>query len=204
MAARQLSSRRRADPRNPRRPAAGLLSAVAEAGRRAVRRLSARVRPGLGLRRPYRQPLRPRDAVALRARLPARPAADDRRAVGGGDHAAHRPGGESAALGRADHEPPVRSRRSRFGCRPAARRERPARRSPGAGILTSRRRSPKASPFSSSSGCAIRIPRRRRRWVGWKRAWGGKVPTPTNWCAGNISCKAPTTSRCATSSPACG
>ena len=38
----------------------------------------------------------PRDAAALRARLPARAAADDRRAVGGGDHAAHRAGREPA------------------------------------------------------------------------------------------------------------
>ena len=70
MAARQLSPRRRADPRDPRRPAAGLLPPAAEAGRRAARRLSARVRPRLGLRRPHRQPVRPRDAAPLRARLP--------------------------------------------------------------------------------------------------------------------------------------
>ena len=36
------------------------------------------------------------DAAPLRARLPARPAADDRRAVGGRDHAAHRAGREPA------------------------------------------------------------------------------------------------------------
>ena len=39
----------------------------------------------------------PDDAAPLRARLPARPAADDRRAVGGRDHAAHRAGREPAA-----------------------------------------------------------------------------------------------------------
>ena len=96
MADRQLSSRREADPRDPLRSAARLLPAAAQAGRRAVRRISARVRRGLGLRRPHRQPLRSRDAVPLRARLPGGPAADDRRALGGRDHAADRAGRESA------------------------------------------------------------------------------------------------------------
>ena len=44
----------RADPRDPLRSAARLLPTTAEAGRRAVRRISAGVRRGLGLRRPHR------------------------------------------------------------------------------------------------------------------------------------------------------
>ena len=86
----------------------------------------ARVRHGLGLRRPHRQPLRSGDADPLRARLPDGPAAHHRRAVGRGDHAAHRAGREPAALGRAHHEPPVGARGSRRRGRPAAGRERPA------------------------------------------------------------------------------
>ena len=97
MAARQLPPGRGADPRDPRGPAAGLLPAAAEARERAVRRVSACVRHRLGLRRAYRQPLRAGDAAPLRARLPARAAADHRRAVGHRDHAAHRAGREPAA-----------------------------------------------------------------------------------------------------------
>ena len=66
MAARQLSPGRRADPRNPRRPAAGLLPAASQARRRTVRRIPARFRHRLGLRRPHRQPFRPGDAAAVR------------------------------------------------------------------------------------------------------------------------------------------
>ena len=90
--------------------------------------LSARLRTGLGLRRAHRQPVRPADAVPLRARLPARAAADDRRAVGGGDHAAHRAGRESAARGRADREQPRGAPGGRRPGRPApGRRQRRGR-----------------------------------------------------------------------------
>ena len=65
MAARQLPPRRGADPRDPRRPAARLLPPAPQARRRSVRRLSAGVRAGVGLRRPHRQPLRSRDAAPL-------------------------------------------------------------------------------------------------------------------------------------------
>ena len=58
----------------------------------------ARVRRGLGVRRPHRQPVRSGGADPVRARLPDRPAAQHRRAVGRGDHAAHRAGREPAAL----------------------------------------------------------------------------------------------------------
>ena len=69
MGARQLSRRRRADPRDPRGSAAAVLSPAAQTHGRAVRRLSARVRHRLGFRRAHRQPLRARDAAAFRARL---------------------------------------------------------------------------------------------------------------------------------------
>jgi cyclic beta-1,2-glucan synthetase len=48
----------------------------------SLRRISARVRRRLGLRRPHRQPFRRRDAVPLRARLSGGAAAHDRRALG--------------------------------------------------------------------------------------------------------------------------
>ena len=181
----------------------GLLSPAAEAERRPAGRLSAGVRPGLGLRRPHRQPLRSGDADALRARLPERPAAQHRRTVGGGDHAAHRPGRKSPALGQAHHEPAVGPRGGRPRRRQVAGRQRsspPIRRR---WRPTSRRRSPTASSSSSSSGCATRIPRRRRRCAGWKSGWRGRERTPTSWCARNISSRARRTSPSATSSPAC-
>ena len=77
-----------------------LLPRAAQAGRGAPRGLSARLRHRLGVRRAHRQPVRSRVAAAVRARLPARAAADDRRAVGGGDHAARRARREPAAPGR--------------------------------------------------------------------------------------------------------
>ena len=62
MADRQLPPHRKADPRNPLGSAAGLLSAIAQTRRRTVSPATPRVRPGLGLCRPYRQPLRLRHA----------------------------------------------------------------------------------------------------------------------------------------------
>ena len=75
MAFGQFPSRGAAGSRGPHRPAPGLLSPASQAQRGAAGRLSAGVRPGLGLRGPYRQPFRSRDADALRARLPDGPAA---------------------------------------------------------------------------------------------------------------------------------
>ena len=72
MGARQLPRRRGADPRDPRGPAAGLLSPAAQARRRTVRRISARVRHRLGLRRAHRQPLRARDRCGASC-APTRP-----------------------------------------------------------------------------------------------------------------------------------
>ena len=88
------------------------------------------------------------------------PAADDRRAVGGRDHAAHRAGREPEALGRADHEQP---RRAAGGRRLADRLlgVDGTRAEPASAVLAEReaRRLPTRSPCSSCSGCATRIPR---------------------------------------------
>ena len=81
---------------------AGLLSQAAEARRRPFGGLSAGLRRCLGLRCPYRQPFRCGYAVPVRAGLSAGATADDRRAVGGRDHAADRARREPAAPGRAD------------------------------------------------------------------------------------------------------
>ncbi len=97
VAGRQLPRRRGPDSRDPRRSPARLLPPAAQALGRSPRGLSARLRARVGLRRPYRQPLRPADALPLRARLPARAAAHDRRALGRRDHAAHRARREPAA-----------------------------------------------------------------------------------------------------------
>ncbi len=141
MAGRQLPRRGGADSRDPRRSPARVLSPAAQAGGGPARGLSARLRTRLGLRRAHRQPVRSADAVPVRARLPARAAADDRRALGGRDHAAHRPGREPAALGRADR--PAAARRARrptrwpTGCSASAI-ERPSRRRRRCGASTRR------------------------------------------------------------------
>ena len=69
----------------------GLLPRAAEARGGASRGLSARLRPRLGVRRAHRQPVRPGEPAPFRPRVPARRAADDRRALGGRDQPAHRP-----------------------------------------------------------------------------------------------------------------
>ena len=138
VAGRQLPRRRRAAARDPRRPPARVLPRAAQARRGAARRLPARLRHRLGVRGPHRQPVRPRDAPALRARLPARAAADHRRAVGGGDHAARR----------ARREPPApgREHRARAGGPPGGRRA--GRRAAG----RRRRRDRVAGPRGASRG----------------------------------------------------
>ena len=60
-------------------------------------RPATRIRPGLGVRRPHRQPVRSGGVAPLRARLPRGAATDHRRAVGRRDHAAHRAGGKPTA-----------------------------------------------------------------------------------------------------------
>ena len=141
-----------------------VLPGAAQARRGAARRVPARLRNRLGLRGAHRQPLRPRDAPSLRARLPARAAADDRRAVGGGDHAARRARGEPPAPGREHRSRARDATGSRRAGRRAARRRR--RRGRGAGRAGPRalRERPAGRPpsrCSSSSGCASRTARSR-------------------------------------------
>ena len=78
VADRQLPCGRETDPRNPGRSAPWLLSAASQTRQRTIRGIPARVRRGLGVRSPYRQPLRPRDPAPLLARLSRGPAADHR------------------------------------------------------------------------------------------------------------------------------
>ncbi len=91
MAGRQLSSRRKADPRNPIGSAAGILPTATQADRRAISGIPARFRRGVGLCRPQRQPLRSRGPVPLRTRVSTDTTPDDRRTLGGCDHIADRP-----------------------------------------------------------------------------------------------------------------
>ncbi len=125
VAGRQLPHRRRPDPRDPRRSPARLLSAAAQALGRSPRGLSARLGAGMGLRRAHGQPLRSADPLPVRARLSARAAAHDRRAVGRRDHAADRARREPAAGCRADRQQSSRARGSRCPGRPPAGRRRP-------------------------------------------------------------------------------
>ena len=206
MAGRQLLSRRTADPRNPLRPAAGLLSATAKAGRRAVRRLSARVRPRLGLRRPHRQPLRPGDAVPLRARLSGRAAADDRRTLGGRDHAADRADRKPAPARRADRAQPRGA--AGGGCVSPTACWAPAAAPPN------RRRwcSPSHDGTTLPDAFAVQLVHRLRDQdpqdhpgadLARRSVWRRRARRPTRSCATSTSGRAPAPSRCATSSPAC-
>ena len=129
--------------------------------RRTARGISARVRVGLGLRRPHRQPLRPAIAVPVHQRLPACAAVDDRRALGGRDHAPGRARGKPAAPGRAHGQRPRRASSGRCAGRSLARGRRPRgragnRRSCGASIGSACRRH---SRCSWCNGCAIKIRR---------------------------------------------
>ena len=139
---------------------ARLLSSTAQACRRAAGGLSARLRNRLGVRRAYRQPLRSADAVPIRAGLSARAAADDRRALGGRDHAANRAGGEFAAR----RPSSIVERAGRRARRPtrwptgcwASAAARPSPRKPCSRASIERRcRRPSRSSWSSA--CAIRI-----------------------------------------------
>ncbi len=57
---------------------------------------------------------------------------------------------------------------------------------------------------SSCSGCAIRTRESLRHCTGWRSAWPRREAQPTRSCATSTSGKAARTSRCATSSRACG
>ena len=143
--------------------------------------LSARLRLGLGVRRAYRQPVRPGDASPLRARLPARAAADDRRAVGGRHHLAGRARRESPPPGGAhragDGRRARRPTRWPTACWVSAAVQRSLRRRSCGDSRAARWRRP--SRYSSSSGCAIRIRRSRRRCAGSTNGWRRRARRPT-------------------------
>ncbi len=106
MARRQLPHRRRAAPRDSRRPAPGLLPRAPQAGRGSSRRLPEGPRSRLGLHRPHGQPVRPGEPAAHGAWLPGGGAADDRRAVGDRDQHPHPPGREPPPSRGADRAQP--------------------------------------------------------------------------------------------------
>ena len=205
MAARQFSPRRRADPRDPARSAAGLLSPAAQAERRgrwpAIRASSAW--PGPSSPIPTAVSTR-RCCCRFVARLSARPAAHDRRALGGRDHAAHRAGGESPPLGAAD-----RGRaRGPPGRRPVDDRllgVDGAEAEPATAVFGNLGSMPLPAAF------AVQLVQRLRdqdpettpalRWLDERLARRARPPTKSS--ARSISARARRTSRCATSSPAC-
>ena len=208
VAARQLPRRRGADPRDPRGPAAGLLPPAAEARGRPVRGIPARVRHRLGIRRAHRQPLRSGDAAPLRARLPERAAADHRRVVGGGDHAAHRAGREPAA------------RRAAHRRQPRGARRKPTRSPTGCSASTASRAEPDALIACAAARRRRTLPRVRRAaraaaarsgsdghagaGVARERLAAQGTDGRRHRAAKSTSARAPRTSPCATSSPACG
>ncbi len=107
LAARQPPRRAGSGARDPAGPAAQVLSGAAQAGRRAVGWLSARLRVRARAHRPHRRPPRSADARRLRDRVPAGGAADHRRDLGHPDHAAPRRWSKSCA-----GWPPMSSRRA--------------------------------------------------------------------------------------------
>ena len=128
MAYRQLPSGRKADPSDHHGLAAQLLSPVAETRLRSLRRISTRVRHGLGVRRAHGQQLRRQHPRQFHQRLSDDPAADDRRALGGFDHPANRADRKSSTACATDHAQPGRATRGRRNRGSIARRQRARRR----------------------------------------------------------------------------
>ena len=99
----------------------------------------------------------------------ARPAADHRRTLGRRDHAAHRPHGKPAAIGRADRDAHGLAGRRRtpwpIACSGSAA-GRPRRQTRRCADST-RRACRRPSSFDCSNVCAIRTRGSRRRWSGW-------------------------------------
>jgi hypothetical protein len=146
-----------------------------------------------------------RNTAALRARLPAGRAADDRRAVGGRDHAAHR----------ADREPAARRRADRERARGALDADDVADRLlgvNGATRIRSRCSTPRAGPHAvagvrrADRQAAARPGSRasRRRCVARRAAGAAGHRAATRSCATSMRARARRTSRSATSSRACG
>ncbi len=100
LAARQLPPRRRRDLRHPAQPAAHLLAHAADAGLARARRPGAHLRDRGRADPPQRQPPRSPAAGPVPQQLPARRAADDRRALGVAEHAEAGADREPAPAGR--------------------------------------------------------------------------------------------------------
>jgi hypothetical protein len=134
MAARQLPPGRGAAPADPRRRAAQLLRATAQAGHAAAGGPAARVRHRVGLCGAHRQRAQ-QDAVhRLPERLPGHRRAHARRALGAAHHTARGAAGEPAPRGR-EHcreQGRARDRARRLGCGTASLRARPGRALPRA------------------------------------------------------------------------
>ena len=167
----------------------------------------ARVRRGLGVRRPHRQPLRPGDAAPLPARLSGGPAAHHRRTVGGVDHAAHRAGREPRRIAQRDRRQPRGAPSRRRSGRSAAGRVRQA--SAGA---AERRASPITRTTRARTSFAVQLIHRLRDqdpsitpaldWLDERLAAQGPTADDAS-CATCTSGRSPPASPCATSSPAC-
>ena len=136
-----------------------LLPRAAQARRRSARGLSAGPRPGLGLRRPHRQPVRPGQPPSAGGGVPAGAAADARRAVGGRDQPAHPAGREPAPRwpSRSCASREARAAGGRAGRRAARPRQRRIRDRRGrAAPALAADAADGRSWSSSSSGCATR------------------------------------------------
>ena len=206
MAARQLSPRRGADPRDPRRPAARLLSPAAEAGRPdlspATRGYSAS--PGRSSPTPTATSIPTRCAASSR---PISGSSRSRSASCGpsrsrcassssrtcaGSRTRSRPDELHATDADAAGRPA-----SRIGRRPVGARNRHRRPLVRAAVGALRRPAREASPGPGPADDAdARLARGAARATGrFDRRRGAGTPS---------SGRAPPTSRCATSSPACG
>jgi len=157
VARRQLSSRREANSRDSLGPAARLLPPASQARLGSFRRLSSRVRHGLGF---VAIPI----AASMRrcwfttSGVSGGATAHDRRTLGGVDHAADRTGRKSRTPRAADHAKPRGPTDGGRPRRPFARdRGRPPNPSPSSFSRTNARRFRKLSRFSSCIGCATRI-----------------------------------------------
>ena len=182
-----------------------LLPRAAEARRRARSRAirASSASPGRSSPTPTAASI-PRRCGAS-SRLPARRAADDRRAVGGGDHACascwSRTCGGSPSASCAAASPRQRGGRARgrlLGLGDGRPRRRPRLRRIDAAALPTRLRGP-ARPAPARPGPDASRP--ALRWLEQRLAPQGT--TPRRSCAPSTRARRARTSRCATSSPAC-
>ncbi len=209
LAARQPSRRPGSGPRDPPGPSAQVLPRAAQARRRPVRRLSARLCVRARADHAHGRPARSPDARRLRRRVPARRAADHRRDLGDPDHAAAGAGRRAApARGRRRRGAPQPRSRARVGRpvqRPAAReperiidemlRDEAGSERPALGGV--RRR---AAPLAARSA----VVRRARRGMRCSARSKRRTTRPKRCCASSTSARPPASSPSATSSRPCG